>query len=84
MTVFTQALRRVIRRGDRASNPMPPTAGAATLAQAPSVEIGDQDPLLAYLQSVSGPVDLDTLTLESPAVHALRDAGVKLVVPLIS
>lgn len=84
MTVFTQALRRVIRRGEREPDASLPEASAATLAQAPSVEIGDQDPLLAHLLSVRGPVDLDALTLDSPAVDDMRDAGVKLVVPLIS
>ncbi len=84
MTVFTQALRRVIRRGERESDAAVPEASTRTLAQTPPVEIADNDPLLAYLQGASGPVDLETLTLDSPAVHELRAAGVKLVVPLIS
>ena len=43
-----------------------------------------RDPLLAYLQSAPGPVELARLELDSPAVTALRDAGVALVVPLVS
>ena len=42
------------------------------------------DPLLAYLQTASGPVELARLELDSPAVRELRDAGVALVVPLVS
>lgn len=48
------------------------------------VEIAPNDPILAYLQSAPGPVDIDELELVSPAVEALRAAGVKLVVPLVS
>jgi serine phosphatase RsbU (regulator of sigma subunit)/anti-sigma regulatory factor (Ser/Thr protein kinase) len=50
----------------------------------PAVEIGPNDPLLAYLQSASGAVEIETLELDSPALAELRTAGVKLVVPLVS
>ena len=40
-------------------------------------------PLVAFLQSSGGPVEVDRLDLESPAVDALREAGVALVVPLV-
>lgn len=50
----------------------------------PTIEIASNDPLLAYLTSVGGAVDVDALLLDSPAVLALRQAKVKLVVPLIS
>ncbi|MFL5714323.1 MAG: SpoIIE family protein phosphatase [Chloroflexota bacterium] len=49
-----------------------------------TVDIAESDPLLAYLQSAPGPVDLARLDLDSPAVRALREAGVALVVPLVS
>jgi serine phosphatase RsbU (regulator of sigma subunit)/anti-sigma regulatory factor (Ser/Thr protein kinase) len=48
------------------------------------VDIPESDPLLAYLQSASGPVEIARLELDSPAVSALRDAGVALIVPLVS
>lgn len=48
------------------------------------VDIAPNDPLLAYLQSASGAVDVETLELDSPAVAALKAAGVKLAVPLVS
>jgi serine phosphatase RsbU (regulator of sigma subunit)/anti-sigma regulatory factor (Ser/Thr protein kinase) len=50
----------------------------------PRVDILASDPLLAYLQSAPGPVDLASLELDSLAVRDLRQAGVALVVPLIS
>ncbi len=48
------------------------------------VDIAANDPLLAYLQSASGAVDVDALDLDSPALAAMKEAGVKLAVPLIS
>jgi len=51
--------------------------------QAP-VDIAPNDPLLAYLQSASGAVDVESLDLDSPALRELKAAGVKLAVPLVS
>jgi serine phosphatase RsbU (regulator of sigma subunit)/anti-sigma regulatory factor (Ser/Thr protein kinase) len=48
------------------------------------VDIAESDPLIAYLQTAPGPVEVARLELDSPAVHALRAAGVALVVPLVS
>ena len=50
----------------------------------PPVEIGENDPLLPYLQAATGAVEIDRLQLDSPAVDELRAAGVKLVVPLVT
>ena len=49
-----------------------------------AVDIPESDPLLAYLQTAQGPVELARLELDSPAVTAMRAAGVALVVPLVS
>jgi serine phosphatase RsbU (regulator of sigma subunit)/anti-sigma regulatory factor (Ser/Thr protein kinase) len=46
--------------------------------------IAPNDPLLTYFQNVSGVVEVDKLMLDSPAVRALREAGVKIAVPLVS
>jgi serine phosphatase RsbU (regulator of sigma subunit)/anti-sigma regulatory factor (Ser/Thr protein kinase) len=51
---------------------------------APVVDIAPNDPVLAYLQSVPEPVHVDNLKIDSPGVRALREAGVKLVVPLVT
>jgi len=84
MTTFSQTLRRAVRRGGRSETSDLPQEQAAVLAESPAVEIPENDPLLAYLQVASGPVDLDELTLDSAAVRELREAGVKLIVPLVS
>ena len=52
--------------------------------EASPVEIAPNDPLVAYFQGATGPVDLDSLELDSPAVAELRAAGARMVVPLVS
>ena len=87
MSVLTQSITRVMRfRGRSAAQPddgAETSAGAASLEAHP-VEIAPNDPLVAYLQGAPGVVDVKSLELESPAVEALREAGVELVVPLVS
>jgi len=48
------------------------------------VEIAPNDPLLVYLRSASGAVEIETLELDSPALAELKAGGVKLIVPLVS
>ncbi len=49
-----------------------------------AVGIAPNDPLVAYLQSARGVVEVDRLELESPALDQLRKAGVSLTVPLVA
>src|ERR687893_440230 len=51
---------------------------------APELDIAPNDPILAYLASVSGVVEVEKLDLDSPALKEMKEAGVKLVVPLIN
>ena len=90
MTTLTRPLRRLLGRSAMAA-PSPVEVAPAAVPASPAsdlpsvaVDIPDHDPLLAYLQSAPGPVDVARLELRSPAVDALRDAGVALVVPLVS
>ncbi len=55
-------------------------------ASTPGIEvnIAPSDPLLAYLESASAAVDAATLDLDSPALRELKEAGVRLIVPLVS
>ncbi len=53
-------------------------------SHAMEVDIPADDPLLAYLLTSSGAVEVDRLTLESPTLARLKAAGVKLSLPLIS
>ena len=90
MSTITQTVWRVIRRGDRveAARPSPngdePALAAPTELDAPPVDIAPNDPIVAYFQSAPGAVDIESLELDSPALAALKEAGVKLVVPLVS
>jgi serine phosphatase RsbU (regulator of sigma subunit)/anti-sigma regulatory factor (Ser/Thr protein kinase) len=48
------------------------------------LDIAPNDPLLAYIQQNPAVFDAAQLKLNSPAVTAMRQAGVRLVVPLVS
>lgn len=50
----------------------------------PAIQLAPTDPLLTYLQGRSGPVEIAKLTMDSPALAALKVADVVLAVPLIS
>ena len=84
MSMVTGRLRGMLGRGaaERAAAPRP--AEASRIIDAPPIDIAPNDPILAYFHAGSGAVAIDDLHLDSPAVAALRESGVKLVVPLIS
>jgi serine phosphatase RsbU (regulator of sigma subunit)/anti-sigma regulatory factor (Ser/Thr protein kinase) len=87
MSVLSQSITRAIRfRGRSAAPAEDGEQAAATPAALESrpVEIAANDPLVAYLQGAPGVVEVESLELDSPAVTALREAGVELVVPLVS
>lgn len=50
----------------------------------PPIDIAPNDPLVAYFLSAPGAVEIDKLHFDSPALQALKHAGVKMVVPLVS
>ncbi|MDP9343073.1 MAG: SpoIIE family protein phosphatase [Actinomycetota bacterium] len=81
-------LTRVRRTGRRADRQAPPEATspapAPERAEAPPLDIAPNDPLLAYLQSSPGPVDVDKLQLDSVALEQMRSMGLRLVVPLVA
>jgi serine phosphatase RsbU (regulator of sigma subunit)/anti-sigma regulatory factor (Ser/Thr protein kinase) len=86
MISLTRTFRRALGRGSPEAGPLAAErAVTRTLSlETPPVEIGPNDPLLAYFHADGGAVSLDGLELDSAAVRGLREAGVKLVVPLIS
>jgi hypothetical protein len=53
-------------------------------AEAATVDIAPDDPIVAHFLSAAGAVEVDKLHLDSPALIALRSADVKLAVPLVS
>ena len=83
MTTLATSFPRPWRRSRGAAAAEAPQATVATTA-GPQIDIAPNDPLLAYLAASSGAVDLETLELESPAVAELREAGMQLVVPLVT
>jgi serine phosphatase RsbU (regulator of sigma subunit)/anti-sigma regulatory factor (Ser/Thr protein kinase) len=66
------------------SRPDPLSAPRPGPDELPPFDLPAHDPLHAYLLGQAMPVDLTKLRLESPALAALRAAGVVLVMPLIS
>jgi serine phosphatase RsbU (regulator of sigma subunit)/anti-sigma regulatory factor (Ser/Thr protein kinase) len=90
MSTIAETMRRAIgRRGEKSISvvvqPEAERAAEVTIEQtAGAVEIAPNDPLIAYLQAAGGAVEVEKLELDSPAVKALRETGVALVVPLVS
>lgn len=85
MTALSSPLRRVLRR--RPAVPADPVDDVVALpghAELPAVDIAPDDPLLAYVTAHPAAVGVDQLDLPSPALVALRDAGVALIVPLVA
>jgi serine phosphatase RsbU (regulator of sigma subunit) len=51
---------------------------------APQLQIAPNDPIVAYFASASGVVEIDKLDLHSPALKAMKEPQIKVVVPLVS
>ena len=84
MSARAGVLRRFIgRRGTQIRTPAETAPARRDMEVAP-VDIAPNDPILAYFQGATGAVDLESLHLESPARDALLEAGVRIVVPLIT
>jgi serine phosphatase RsbU (regulator of sigma subunit) len=60
------------------------TTAPSLVAAGPELDLASNDPLVAYLLSAASAVHIAGLQLQSPALKALEEAGVVLVVPLIS
>ena len=79
---------RTWRRGWRRSQPAAaataPAPAPGHVIQGPEIDLASNDPLVGYLLSAAGAVDIRGLELDSPALAAMKAAGVVLTVPLIS
>ena len=84
MTTITALRRRFLGRATARPAARETVAEADATTDVAPVDIGPNDPLLAYLQSASGVVDVEELELQSPALAEMKAAGVKLAVPLVS
>jgi serine phosphatase RsbU (regulator of sigma subunit)/anti-sigma regulatory factor (Ser/Thr protein kinase) len=72
-----QRVRRKEETTDRVAAQPPTQIGQA-------IPIPDNDPLLGYLLGIGAPVEVEKVTLDSPALDEMRSAGVHLIVPLVS
>ena len=88
MSSVAHSLRRIVSRGRTApavaASVAEPVRVPAEAASPAPVDIAPNDPIIPYFQSAAGAVDIEALELESPALDAMRAAGVKLVVPLVT
>jgi serine phosphatase RsbU (regulator of sigma subunit) len=75
--------RNWLRRAAPAAADVVPIA-PSVVAAGPELDLSSNDPLIGYLLSAASAVDITGLGLQSPALKALQEAGVVLVVPLIS
>ena len=64
------------------SEPQAPTRVTETSTR--EVELPASDPLLAYILSSPGVIEVDTLKLDSPTLQELKANGIRLSVPLVS
>ncbi len=70
-------------RRSRGQEPTQPTTAHEAVTSI-SVDIAPNDACIAYFAGAPSAVELDAVTLESPAITAMREAGVVLVVPLVT
>src|SRR3989304_756408 len=63
---------------------MPVPAYQPEAARTFTWDLTPNDPLYAYLLSASSVVEVDRLALDSPSLRALKAAGVKVCVPLVT
>src|ERR687883_316143 len=61
-----------------------PVVEAPSQEPGPEGEIAPNAPIVAYFASASGVVEIDKLDLDSAALRAMKQADIKLVVPLVS
>ena len=74
----------LFRRDGRGAPEEEPAVREEPRQAAPEIDIAPNDPILAYLAGVSGVVEVDKLDMESPALDRMKQAGIKLLVPLVS
>jgi serine phosphatase RsbU (regulator of sigma subunit) len=70
--------------GGKAPQEAPAVTEPSQQLAAPEIEIAPNDPIVAYFASASGVVEIDKLDLDSDALRAMKQADIKVVVPLVS
>ncbi|MBF8283238.1 MAG: PPM-type phosphatase protein [Anaerolineales bacterium] len=72
------------RNAEATAAPVPERPREAAAPAILPLEIAPNDPLAAYFQSSPGTAEVDRINLDSAALRALKAAGVKMVMPLVS
>ena len=72
------------RRKPKTETIAPPDERAVIPSFSEPTEIPEHDPLMAYLLTAAGPIELDKVDLDSPTLRSLKESRVVLLVPLIS
>jgi serine phosphatase RsbU (regulator of sigma subunit) len=72
------------RRRKQSEVPAPPTSEPTIALHSAKFELAPNDPIIAFLQSSVGAVDITNLDFDSPALAEMREQEVVLVVPLVS
>src|SRR5215212_2147300 len=72
------------RRGKRKTQTTAPAVTDVRGAVTPTLEIAPDDPLVAHFRDMPSPADVEELDLDSPALRVMREAGLKIAVPLVS
>jgi serine phosphatase RsbU (regulator of sigma subunit)/anti-sigma regulatory factor (Ser/Thr protein kinase) len=81
---MTAMLRSFWRSLTRRETPRPLAAPPAQPEAPAPFDIAPEDPIIGYFLRAPGAVEVDAIELDTPGVRALRAAGVKLAVPLVS
>ena len=85
MTSLLRILKQGISRpGKRGEDETATRLPERRRAPAPHIDIAPDDPIVEYFQRTPGAVEIERLDLDSPALRAMKAAGVKLVVALVS
>src|SRR5437588_2829876 len=84
LMTFLQSIRQRWIWRNKSSGQVKPRPNATRLVETLAFDIAPGDPIAAYFLGSSGAVEVDKLQLDSPALKALKAAGVKLAVPLVS
>src|SRR5690349_20303230 len=87
MAALLQHLRRFLAflRGRSPRNAQASVAKRSLQIASPVLDIAPDDPIIAYFLRMPETVDVDKLQIEgSPALRSLKEAGVKLAVPLVN
>lgn len=86
MAMLLDTLRKVRfwRRDREVQVKQPAATTPSPLVASPVVDIAPDDPIVAYFLSAPGAVEVDKLHFNSPTVEALKETGVKIVIPLVS